>query len=484
MIHPIPFTVHDLLQATGGDLLGGDPDGLFAGVSIDSRNIQLDDLFVAIIGETHDGHSFIDAVLGHGVRGLVVKKGHADAFFSRSGPDQSVSCIAVADTTKALGALASFQRKRAGVTLTAITGSSGKTTTRTMISRVVEQKFSTLSTIGNFNNEIGLPLTLLQLGEGHDQAVVELGMNHAGEITRLAKICQPEIGVITNIGPAHLEGVGSIEGVMNAKGELLEEIQPGGTAILNADDSRIMELSERRTENTLFYGFTETADIRGMAPQVRGNRTEFLIRFPESEIEAAVNTCGDFNVQNALAAAAVGYALGLSAAQIRDGIEAFQPITGRMNIISTQKGITIVDDTYNANPDSVKCAITAFQSLRKGDRGILVLGDMFELGGESERLHQEIGEFAAESGITDLYVTGHYAEIVAKGAKGNQMNEKQIFIGGMEDIILQLKNTLISGDWLLVKGSRAMKMERIIEGLKETVTTSKKINTEMGYEHD
>jgi len=473
MIHPIPFSVHDLLAATDGEWLCGNRDDVFSGVSIDSRNIRKDDLFVAIIGGSHDGHSFVPEVLSKGVNGLIVDKNHKNEVLSSGRLNKNVSCIAVEDTTKALGDLALFQRKRVGVTVTAITGSSGKTTTRNMISRVVEQKYAALSTIGNYNNEIGLPLTLLRLGKGHEQAVVEIGMNHAGEITRLAKICQPDIGVITNIGHAHLEGVGSIEGVMNAKGELLAEIQPGGTAILNADDPRILKLSERRKERILFYGFSEKADIRGMASCVFENKTVFSIRFPESDIEVALNTCGDFNVSNALCAAAVGYSLGISNEEIRLGIEAFQPIKGRMNIVSTQSGITIIDDTYNANPDSVKCAIAAFRSLRKGSRGIFVFGDMFELGEHSQKLHQEIGEIAAESGITSLYLTGNHAETVAKGAKGKQMNEKQIFIGGADDIILQLKRNLISGDWLLVKGSRAMKMERIIEGLKDAVIKTK-----------
>ncbi len=473
MIQPIPFSVHDLLAATDGEWLCGNRDDVFSGVSIDSRNIQKGDLFVAIIGGSHDGHSFVPEVLSKCVNGLIVDNDHKKEILSSGRLNGNVSCIAVEDTTKALGDLALFQRKRSGVTLTAITGSSGKTTTRNMISRVVEQKYSALSTIGNYNNEIGLPLTLLRLGKDHEQAVVEIGMSHAGEITRLAKICQPDIGVITNIGHAHLEGVGSIEGVMNAKGELLSEIQPGGTAILNADDPRILKLSERRKERILFYGFSEKANIRGMAPRISGNKTVFSICLPESEIDVALNTCGDFNVLNALCAATVGYSLGISSEEIRLGIEAFQPIKGRMNIVSTQSGIMIVDDTYNANPDSVKCAIAAFRSLRGKNRGIFVFGDMFELGEHSQKLHQEIGEIAAESGITSLYVAGNHAETVAKGAKGKKMNEKQIFIGGIDDIILQLKRNLISGDWLLVKGSRAMKMERIIEGLKDTITKIK-----------
>lgn len=469
MIQPIPFSVHDLIRATGGELLCGNRDEMFSGVSIDSRKIEPDELFIAIIGDTHDGHAFIPEVLERGVNGLMLDKQHVRGFLSSHDRKQKTTCIAVADTRKAIGSLALFQRKRSGVTLSAVTGSSGKTTTRTMISKVVEQKFSTLSTIGNFNNEIGLPLTLLRLGDGHEQAVVEMGMNHAGEITRLARICQPDIGVITNIGRAHLEGVGSIEGVMNAKGELLSEIKPGGTAILNAEDTRVVMLSERRRGNTLFYGFSEKADIRGINSRVTEGRTSFSICFPDSKTDVALNTCGDFNVLNALCAAAVGYCLGLSNAEIRKGIESFEPIKGRMNIQSGRNGITIVDDTYNANPDSVRCAIAAFQSLRRGARGIFVMGDMFELGDHSQELHHEIGEIAAASGITSLYLTGNHAEEVALGAKGKDMNEKQIFIGGIEDIIQQLKRNLISGDWLLVKGSRAMKMERVIEGLKEIV---------------
>ena len=327
-----------------------------------------------------------------------------------------------------------------------------------------------MSTAGNFNNEIGLPLTLLRLGAEHEQAVVELGMNHAGEIKRLARICQPEIGVITNIGHAHLEGVGSIEGVMNAKGELLEEIKPEGTAILNADDRYILKLAEQRENRTLFYGFSENADIRGIDPRIVENKTIFTVRFPDSEIEATLNICGDFNVLNALCAAAVGYVLGLSGPEIKAGLELFQPIKGRLNILPFGNGITVVDDTYNANPDSVKCAISIFQSLRKGNRGIFTMGDMFELGDHAEALHHELGGIAAESGITSLYLTGKYAQAVADGAREKKMKDEQIFIGDAEDIIAALKQSLTPGDWLLVKGSRAMKMERIIQGLKETVT--------------
>ena len=225
----ILWTTADILEATGGELICGDLNYGFSGISIDSRSVLANELFVAIKGEVHDGHSFAEDVIRQGVSGLIIDKEKVNALPVHEWKKNKLIFLAVNNTTKALGDLASFHRKRANVPIVAITGSNGKTTTREMTTAVVGQRFATLSSIGNFNNEIGLPLTLLNLDHGHKWAVVELGMNAPGEIARLGKMCMPDIGVITNIGPAHLKGVGSIEGVMHAKGELLDKIKTGGT---------------------------------------------------------------------------------------------------------------------------------------------------------------------------------------------------------------------------------------------------------------
>jgi UDP-N-acetylmuramoyl-tripeptide--D-alanyl-D-alanine ligase len=321
--------------------------------------------------------------------------------------------------------------------------------------------------MGNFNNEIGLPLSLLRLEKGHEWAVVELGMNHIGEIRNLARICLPDIGVITNIGPAHLEGVGSIEGVMQAKGELLSEIHQEGAAVLNADDPRILKLSQKTGARALFYGFSEKAAVRGTSFRQEENRICFTIILPDSEISVDLEAYGDFMASNSLAAAAVGYLAGLPASEIKKGIEKFQPIKGRMNVHRFKNDIKLIDDTYNANPDSVRSAVRSLVALKKGKRGILVLGDMFELGEHSEEMHKKIGELVAEVGIEKLFAVGRFSESVAEGARSGGMNRRSIFNGSGKEILVHLRKEIKPGDWVLIKGSRAMKMEDIVEALTE-----------------
>ena len=273
--------------------------------------------------------------------------------------------MAVKNTTKALGDLACFHRKRANASVVAITGSNGKTTTREMTATVARQRFATLSSQGNFNNEIGLPLTLLKLNHGHKWAVVELGMNAPGEIARLGEICMPDIGVITNIGPAHLEGVGSIEGVMRAKGEILDKIKAGGTAVLNSDDHRVMHLAGKTSSDVIFYGISGETTIRAEAIVEKDLCTSFRLALPEETIGIDLKIPGIFMVSNALAAAAVGYKLGLSAKEIKAGLEDFKPIGQRMNILHTSAGINLIDDTYNANLASMEAALKTLITLKK-----------------------------------------------------------------------------------------------------------------------
>jgi murE/murF fusion protein len=466
-VRPAAWNTAEILEATGGNLLSGDLKHFFSGVSIDSRNISVDELFVAIKGDTHDGHNFIGDVVETGVSGLLIDKANTHMLPGKESIKNGMVCITVSTTIRALGDLAAFHRKRSNASVVSITGSNGKTSTRKMTAGVVSKRFSTLSTSGNLNNHIGLPLTLLNLNPSHRWAVLELGMNSPGEIKRLAQICSPDIGVITNIGPAHLEGLGSLDAVMKAKGELLEEIKPDGTAVLNADDPRLMQLAENTSRNVLFFGRSKNARISAQSVKETGAGLSFTLVLPEESITVELKTPAAFMISNALAAAAVGYVLGLTAGEIKDGLEDFKPVKGRMNILKTGKGITIIDDTYNANPDSMKAAINTLRSLKGNHMGILVAGDMLELGDYAESMHRNIGRIAAGSNIAKLYVTGQFSETVASGAMDEDMNPRDIFTGTKEDILKRIKDRLDPGDWVLVKGSRGMAMETIVQGLLE-----------------
>lgn len=467
MHKPIPWKISDIIEATGGCRVTGNGPLVFDGISIDSRKTSDTDLFVAIQGENHDGHNFIEQIAAENGKGFIVSKKKAEYISKLLHGKKNVSVIAVEDTVSALGAMAAFQKNRSGVKVVAITGSNGKTSTRGLTESVFKQKFSTLGTKGNFNNEIGLPLTLLGLSDNNDWAVVELGMNRLGEIKLLARISSPNIGIITNISAAHIEGLGSIEGVVKAKTELVEEINSSGLIILNADDPRLVRVAENVKINVLLYGFSKRAEIRATNNKSKGYGSSFSLATPSGETQIDIPMPGNFMVSNALAAAAAGHAAGLSLQEIKNGIKNFEPEHGRMNIVKTQKGITVIDDTYNANPASMEAAITALCSLKGKNKGFLIAGDMLEMGSYAEEAHHNVGVFAAKSGISGIYTTGRYAKDVANGAASEKMDARDIYTGSKEDIIQELKNTLSGPDWLLVKGSRGMKMESIVTNLKE-----------------
>ncbi|MBW2572366.1 MAG: UDP-N-acetylmuramoyl-tripeptide--D-alanyl-D-alanine ligase, partial [Deltaproteobacteria bacterium] len=464
-LNPIPWTVAEILKATGGELFCGDSNDTFAGVSIDSRRISVEALFIAIKGDVHDGHNFIEDVMKKGVGGFLIEKNRTHKLPELRLLRPGITCITVNDTGKALGDLAAFNRKRTNVSVIAITGSNGKTSTRNMTTGVVSRRFCTLSTHGNLNNEIGLPLTLLNLNRHHRWAVLELGMNRPGEIERLAQICLPDLGVITNIGPAHLEGLGSLDAVMQAKGELLGKIKPEGTAVLNADDPRLLKLAYTTSRNILLFGVSADAAIRAESITKKTSGLSFVLVLPRERIRVDLKTPAVFMISNALAAAAVGHLLGLTAGEIKEGLEVFKPVPGRMNILKTDKGVHIIDDTYNANPGSMEVAIKTLKSLKGQGRGILILGDMLELGEHAESLHREMGFKAAGSGIERIYVTGDYAENVVAGALEEHMESSDIFKGTREEILEDIIGRLDAGDWVLVKGSRGMAMEKVVEGL-------------------
>ena len=470
----LPWTLSEILNATGGELLSGDPMQGFENIGIDSRDIAPRDVFVAIAGDVHDGHTFVNDVVQQGVSGLIVSRDKSAALPVTDWQARQIACVAVADTTRALGDRAAYHRSRTDVPLTAITGSNGKTTTRQMTAQVVAQKYNTLATIGNYNNQIGVPLTLLRLTGKYDQAVVELGTNSPGEIARLAKICAPDIGVVTNVGPAHLEGLGSLDGVMREKEQLIEHLKAGGKAVLNADDRRVYQMASRTEREKLLFGLSKEAEIRATAVTERTGGISFRLHMPDERLPVALSVPGQFMVLNALAAAAVGYLLKLSAEDIKAGLESFEPVWGRMDIFQTANGIHIIDDTYNANPESMKAAITTLRTLRRNNRSLFVAGDMLELGDQSEALHKQVGAWAAAANIDKLLVTGDFATAVAAGAMSAKMKQADIFTGTRDEIINTLKQSLKAGDWVLIKGSRGARMETIVKGLKSWATIKPK----------
>ena len=456
-----------MLTATNGELLSGNMESVFAGVSIDSRNITAQDLFVAIVGDNHNGHGFVEDVIGQGVNGVMIDKNTGGDFPISAWQAAKVGCIAVDDTTRALGDLAAYNRRRAKVGVIAITGSNGKTTTRQLSAAVVSRQFSTLSAVANFNNEIGLPLTLLRLQHHHQWAVVELGTSSPGEIARLAEICAADIGVITNVGPAHLEKLGSLDDVMREKGDLLKKLKADGRAILNADDDRVCRLAAETDKDVVLFGLSENATVKAEDIRETADGIEFTLMLPQAHTPVNLKLSGRFMVANALAAAAVGYLTGIAAHDIKAGLESFSTTAGRMGILEIPGGIHIIDDTYNANPSSMLAAITTLNTLSADQRSILVSGDMLELGEHSRALHRQMGVQAADAGVWKLYVTGEFAEDVAAGAGETGMNQEQIFTGTKSQIIAALITELQSGDWLLVKGSRGSAMEDVVNALKE-----------------
>jgi UDP-N-acetylmuramoyl-tripeptide--D-alanyl-D-alanine ligase len=462
------WTVQDIIDATGGELTCGDRRQRCGGIAIDSRTIGAGDAFVAIRGERHDGHAFLREVLGRGVQVLVVRSDCREAVPPQERGGAQIACVAVGDTTRALGDLAAFHRRRSPAEVAAITGSNGKTSTRRMTAAVLARRFAVLEPLRNLNNQIGVPLTLFQLNPRHRWAVLELGTSTPGEIARLAEICRPEIGVITNIGPAHLEGLGSLAGVLREKAALIDGLGPGGRAALNADDPRLRGLAVRPGVPVLWFGGEDPDAVRAARLEETPAGLDFRLRLPGGdEAPVHLDVHGRFMVSNALAAAAVGHLLGLTAGEIAAGLRDFAPVAGRMNVSRLPGGITLIDDAYNANPASMDAALAALQSLRGTHRGVLAMGDMRELGPEAAERHREVGTRAARAGVGRLFACGAFAAAVAEGARGAGMREADIVCGTRSELVEALLPALCEGDWVLVKGSRAMGMEAVVAAVKK-----------------
>jgi len=431
-----------------GSSLHGD-DVLMTGVSKDTRDIQSGDLYVALKGERFDGHQFIaEANQSGAVAALVSNVVSLD-----------VPQVQVEDTRLALGQLAAYWRKQFAGKLIGITGSNGKTSVKEMCSKILTDHVgasAVLATKGNLNNEIGLPMTLLELTEQHQFAVIEMGANHVGEIDYLTNIARPDVALVNNAGMAHLEGFGSLENIAKAKAEIYNGLSDDGIAVLNKDDAFAAFWENCCSQKKTFSFSMRNESANVYAKQIEGNHYQVITENEKADLTLKVP--GEHNVMNALAAAAVTYSLGLSLQSIVSSLSAFENIQGRLTVKYSDAGFQVIDDTYNANPLSVAAAIDVLAAKRGKGNTVLVLGDMAELGKEAENLHGEMGGKAKSTGIQALYATGKLSENAVEA-----FGENGFYFKSKNELIKALNKKLTADDVVLVKGSRSAAMEEVVE---------------------
>ncbi|HNC50688.1 MAG TPA: UDP-N-acetylmuramoyl-tripeptide--D-alanyl-D-alanine ligase [Accumulibacter sp.] len=440
-------------RATAGKLVGD--NAMFCGVSTDSRTIAPGELFIALRGEHFDGHAYLAAAKARGAVAAIVA---ADAGECVSVGDFPL--VQVADTRLSLGALAADWRSRFTLSLIAVTGSNGKTTTKEMIASILRAAFgeAVLATRGNYNNDIGLPLTLLRLNATHRAAIVEMGMNHPGEIAYLAGIARPTVAVITNAQRAHLAGMGSLEAIAREKGSIFTGLDEQGIAVINADDSWAgLWQTQSRGLEVMTFGCEQRADVTGKVHR-HGLESRLGVSAPGGEFEVVLALPGEHNARNALAAATACLAAGVPIAAVQAGLTRFRGLKGRLQQRAAVHGAVLLDDTYNANPDSVRAGIDVLAATI--GKKIIVLGDMGEIGDMTAQFHDEIGGYAKSQGIDRLFALGEASALAARnfGAGGEHYAQ-------VERLIDALCAELTPGTTVLVKGSRFMRMERVADAI-------------------
>lgn len=443
----------EIARYTNGMLIGSDQE--INSVSIDTRTLSSGDLFLALKGENFDGHDFVSQVETLGACAIVVEKKMASA----------LPQVIVENSRLALAEIAGAWKKAAQVKTVGITGSNGKTTVKEMVAAILSESADVLFTQGNLNNDIGVPLTLLRLRKNHQYAVVEMGANHVGEIAYSSRYVKPDVSLITNVGAAHLEGFGSLAGVAKAKGEIYENLVKDGTAILNHDDEFYSYWQPLVADKkVLTFGLSEGAEVTatGIAEKSIDNQfmTEFILQTIQGNIQISLPLAGRHNVMNALAASAACLSLNIPLLQIKQGLEAIKPVTGRLQSYIGKCGSQVIDDTYNANPSSLKAGLDVLLAC-KGEPWV-VLGGLAELGRDSDEIHKQIGEMIKKMGVTKLMVTGKAAQpaVVGYGTGAD-------FFSSQDDLIESLHNQLTGQETLLIKGSRSQKMENVVAALVE-----------------
>ncbi len=458
------FRADELVSAIRGRLVAGRADRAIDVISTDTRRLPPGALFWALRGERFDGAAFVEEALAKGACGAVVP---ADAVpDARVWQGRDVVLIAAGDPLRALQEAAAAHRARFERPVVGVTGSNGKTTTKEMAAAILAQRGPVLKTEGNLNNHIGVPLTLFRLGAAHRAAVVELGINHPGEMTRLCEIARPTVGVITNVGHAHLEGFGGLDGVARAKGELFGALGADGVAVVNLDDPRIAALGAGLACRALTFGLT-AGDVRGRIMD-EGTRagTRIEIRHGGARAECIVPVVGRHNAANALAAAAVASALGVDLESVAKGLERFRPAAMRSELVTAPSGVVVFNDAYNANPSSMERALDTAGRLRGAGRVYAVLGDMLELGSGTESLHREVGRAAARAGLDGLVAVGPAARWIAEEARRAGMTARAVVaVDTADDAVAVIAGWCRPEDVVLIKGSRRMGLERVAVGL-------------------
>lgn len=469
------LTLGKIAEATEGTYIGSDAlkDRRITGAVTDSRKVEEGYLFIPIKGERVDGHEFIPDVFAKGALAVLSEK----QLDQPAGP-----YILVASTTEAMKKLAAFYRRSLAVKVVGITGSVGKTSTKEMIASVLSQKYSVWKTAGNFNNEIGLPLTIFGIRKEHQIAVLEMGISDFNEMHRLSEMAYPDICVITNVGYCHLENLGDRDGVLRAKTECFEHMKEDGTVILNGDDDKLATKTQVNGKPVIFYGIGAAGRlvgegaVTGQADSSAGKQVyatevknlgfegmEAVIHTPEGEFFVHISIPGEHNIYNALAAASVGLQLGLTLEEIKAGIEAAETIAGRTNLIKTG-GITVIDDCYNANPVSMKASLEVLS--HASGRRIAVLGDMGELGADEVKLHAEVGEAVGRNQIPVLFCAGTLAKQYAQQAKKTNAACEIHYFADRESMTEELCAFVKEGDTVLVKASHFMEFPKVVEALK------------------
>ncbi len=464
-----PLAARDILSATGGSLAQGASDAMFVSLTTDTRSLERGSVFLALQGDRYDGHDFVGSAVQRGSKGLIVAHDHLGSVPSF---DDDITIIAVDDTLVALGEIANHRRQAHPIPLIAVTGSNGKTSTKEFIAALLESRGEVLKTPGNHNNLIGVPLTLLELTDKHEFAVIEMGTNAPGEIKRLAAIAQPDVGVITNVSVAHTQGLADLRGVAREKGALFEALPDTGTAIVNLDDSRVTEESQRTSARRVFFGEAEPADFRIQEYRfgARKPRVSGTLLLEDGELEIDTDVLGFHQIRNAAAALAAVSAVGLSPRTHHPSLLSVAAAPHRMQFLEAS-GIWIIDDSYNANPASMRVALETLERCKNlaqsKARAIAVLGDMNELGAESAEAHRQVGELVVELKIDFLITVGEAAEQTTEAARDAGLRAVT-HVKGPSEASEWVRRVGKPGDWLLVKGSRSMRLENIVDNLKQT----------------
>ncbi len=454
------FDLIDILDATRGQVLVRGPVCSFTGISTDTRTLQPGNLFVALRGERFDGHQFLAKARAMGAAGALVED-PGPGVRRRTSSTGSWCVIEVTDTLYALGQLARHHRRRFFLPVVGITGSAGKTTTKEMTASILEQGQVVLKSQGNFNNEVGLPLTLFTLRESHQAAVLEFGMRGRGQISYLASLAQPTVGVVTNVGLTHLELLGSPQAIALAKAELLDEMPPEAIAVLPAQDAFFPLLREHAQGPVVTFGEDDACDYRASDLVLGADGCLcFTLHTPGDAVPVCLGTPGAHQVRNALAAAAAASCAGATTAQLQQGLTSYRAGKGRMQVLHAPRGYSVIDDSYNANPAAVRATLE-FLARVPGARKVAILGDMRELGPTEGELHRELGRYAMELHLDALLAVGELGREYVRGAA----DERAQWFPDHAAAVQTALTLLAPGDVVLVKGSRAMQMEEIVAAL-------------------